>query len=122
MELKLEGSQLDQMIQAAVMQALGDVGKEALMKEVVRYLTQPDRERTYGGQQPASPLTHALRNAAGVAAMRHFTKLLEEDKDFVNQLEALYTDAVKKYLGQENREKIVDAMANRLSEAFKERY
>lgn len=39
MDLKVEGTDLQRLIESAVIRALGEAGQEALVKEVVRYLT-----------------------------------------------------------------------------------
>lgn len=118
MELKVEGSQLEQIINAAVFQALGETGKEALMQEVVRYLTTTNGR--YG--ETSSPLLNALRNAAQGAATRFFAEQIENDAEFRASIEGLYKDAVAKFLNQESREKVVERMAERLSAAFGDRY
>jgi hypothetical protein len=65
-EIKLEGEDLQMVLDAAIMQALGETGKELLIKEVVRYLTTPSGS---GIGSKTSPLMQALHHAAQNAAM-----------------------------------------------------
>jgi hypothetical protein len=122
MELKVEGSDLQKLIEGAVVQALGESGKDALVKEVVRHLTTPPQRNGYGSGQRPSPLMEALHGAAAQAASAYFRAKVEKDPAFVDALEQLYTDAVKKFLDTDTRAKTIDKMADRLSSAFGERY
>ncbi len=118
-DLKLEGTALQQLIEGAVIQALGTTGQEALVRHVVQWLTTPTSS-SYGSKN--SPLLDALTAAAGQAANKYFREKVETDPAFVEAIETLYVDAVKKFLDSETREKTVERMADRLSAAFEDRY
>lgn len=118
MELKLEGSALQQILEGAVIQALGESGRDALVKHVVEYLTTP--KGGYGAKN--SPLLDALNMAASQAATKYFRDKVENDPTFAAALEQLYADGVKKFLDSDTREKTIDRIADRLSSAFGDRY
>jgi hypothetical protein len=121
MDLKIEGTQLETVIQTALLQALGAAGQEALVKEVVRHLTTPPPSSGYG-RPLGSPLMQALQRASEQAADRYFRERLEKDPEFVAALESLYTDAFKRFNSAESREKTITRMAERLSGAFDKDY
>ncbi len=121
MDLKIDGTQLETVIHTALLQSLGAAGQEALVKEVVKYLTTRPQNFGYGREQPC-PLMDALHRASEAAAQKFFNKKLESDPAFVKALEGLYLDAFKKFNSSETREKTVTRMAERLSSAFDKDY
>lgn len=116
MDLKIEGPDLTALIEKATIDALGPVGQEALIKEVIRYLTKT--EPNAYGQPLRSPLMLALSTAADRIAARMLTERLEKDEEFIAQLEGIYKDAFRKFNDHDTREKLVERMAAKLSEAF----
>lgn len=118
MDLKIEGTDLQKLIEGAVVQALGETGRDALVKHVVQYLTTARS----GYTDKTSPLLEALHLASTQAANKYFRDKIESDPAFVAALEALYADAVKRFLDSDKREKTVERMADRLSAAFGDRY
>jgi hypothetical protein len=116
MDLKIDGSDLTALIEKATIEALGKTGQEALIKEVIRYLTAS--ERGYSGNAQPSPLMRALHTASDRIATRVISEKLEKDEEFVAQVEALYKDAFRKFNDLETREKLVTRMADKLGEAF----
>lgn len=118
MELKVEGSDLQKMLESAVVTALGEAGRDALVKNVVEYLTTPPRS----GYGEASPLMRALQTAANQAAHTYFRERLASDEAFQKMFDDLYTEVVKKMMNAETREKLVEKMTSKLSDAFESRY
>lgn len=116
MEFKLEGQDLKDILHKAVIDALGETGKEALLKEVVQYLTT--ERQAYDRAPKVSPLLQALHDAATGAARDYFTKRIEIDNEFAETLERLYLESVKKFTSVENTDKLTTKMAERLSAAF----
>lgn len=116
MELKIEGSNLQTLLEKATLEALGDAGREALVKEVVRYLVTAESYRN------ESPLRLAMRSAAAGVAQRVLAERIANDPAFVEAIESLYVDAFKKFHDAESREKLVARMAERLSSAFDKDY
>lgn len=119
MELKLEGEALNQLIEGAIIKALGETGQQALIKNVVSYLTT---SRSGYASDKDSPLLKALHAAASDSAAKYFRDKLQNDPTFVNELEKLFTDATKKFFDSETREKTIDRIVDRLSSAFGDRY
>lgn len=117
MDLKIEGEQLTKLIEGAVMQALGEAGREAIVKQVVKHLTTAPESTGYGSRPP-SPLVRALNDAAERVAHKFLTDKLANDAEFTAAVEGLYLEAFKRFNGAESREKIVTRMADRLSKAF----
>lgn len=121
MDLKVEGTVLQALLEKATLEALGVAGQEALLKEVVRYLTTAPPSSNYSSI-PASPLLIALRTASDRAAVKFFSEKVEKDPEFVAVLEGLYVEAVRRWQSADTREKLVVKMAERLSTAFGDRY
>ncbi len=118
MDLKVEGSDLQRLLEAAVMQALGEAGRDALTKHVVQYLTTP----VDGYGRKASPLLLALQNAAASVAEKHVREKMTSDPEFIAAIDSLYVEAFKKFNSAETREKTIERMSYRLSKAFAEDY
>lgn len=118
MELKVEGTDLSALIEKATIEALGTAGRDALVKEVVRYLTTEPTGSGYNNARPPSPMMVALRNAADRIASKVITERLEKDEEFVKQIEAIYVDAFRRFNDTETRQKLVTRMADKLAEAF----
>jgi hypothetical protein len=118
MDLKIEGPDLQKLLESAVVQALGEAGREALVKECVKYLTTP--QGSYRDQK--SPLLQALHAAAGEATKRYVTAKMANDPELISMIDSLYVDAFKRFNDAEVRSKLIDRMADRLESAFSEKY
>lgn len=116
MEVKVEGTALDGIIQKALLDALGDVGKEALVKHVMDYLTKP-QERGYGNKK-ISPLMEALDDQTREAAQKFFRERMENDTELLAQFEAIYVEAVQKFNQPDVKKKLTDKIAERVAAAF----
>jgi endo-alpha-1,4-polygalactosaminidase (GH114 family) len=118
-ELKLDDAQISSAMNAAILTALGETGKEAIIKEAVAYLAKQDG--SYGNRR--SPLFDIVHDVARKIATTVLTAKLETDEEFRAQVEALYTDALKRVFSVETREKLVEKMANAMGDAItKDRY
>jgi hypothetical protein len=108
----------------AVLAALGKEGEEKIVQACISYLTKtPDRNSYYGGSSvPVSPLMDIVFQQAREISRSFLREKLEKDEEFKAAVEKLYLDATRKFfgdgIGSEMREKLIDSMARRLSEAF----
>jgi len=120
MDVKVEKDTLNAALQEAVLRALGENGRELIIREAVAYLTKEEDRGTYGGGKQPSKLRQAMEDAADKIARVVFKEKLENDSEFRSHVEKLYEDATKKFFNAETREKLVDKLADKLSRAFSE--
>jgi hypothetical protein len=118
-ELKLSDEQVNAALQAAILAAIGDIGRERIIKEAVSYLLASDTR--FKGQP--SPLMEIVQNAAREIAKNILTDKLASDETFTTEVHRLYEDAVKKMFDVSTREKLVERLANKMAEGLeKDRY
>jgi fructose-1,6-bisphosphatase len=118
-ELKLNDEQVNAALQAAILAAIGDIGRERIIKEAVSYLIANDTR--FKGQ--VSPLMEIVQNAAREIAKTILTDKLATDETFTTEVHRLYEDAVKKMFDVATREKLVERLANKMAEGLeKDRY
>jgi len=118
MHLSVEGTDLQKVIEVAIVTALGEAGQKGLVEEVVRYLTQGRS----GYSQKDSPLKEALHDAASRAANLYFEKHLAADPQVQAALADLYQKAVAQFCGPKTQEKMVADIAARIAKAFDRDY
>jgi hypothetical protein len=116
MDIKVDPGTLDAALHEAVLRALGENGRELIIREAVAHLVK-EESNTYGSKQP-SKLRQAMWQAADDIARSVFKKKLEEDAEFRAQVEKLYEDATKRFFNVEHREKFVEKLAEKMSRAF----
>jgi len=116
-EIKLDDAQLQEALQAAILNAIGTAGREQIIKEAVAYLTRQDN--SYG--RSTSALSRIVNIAAEQIARTVLEKKFADDAEFQAQVESLYSDALKKLFDVENREKLISRMAEVMGRALSER-
>lgn len=116
LNVELKDEQLTEVMQTALIQALGDKGKEVLLQSVVKYLTTP--QQSYSGSTRATPIQEALNLAANQFASKYFLEKMETDTRFTDLIKDLYEEAYQNLLNKENKEKIVEAMSRALRKAI----
>jgi len=119
MDLKVGESDLKKLLDVAIIQALGDTGREALVKEVVRYLSTPG-EKSGFGREPPSPLMRALQETAESAGRRYFLDKIQNDPAFGAALEQVYAEALRSFVDGPLKEKIVKAMGEAFERVFRD--
>lgn len=121
MDLKLDSEAMQMMLQKIIVDSLGAVGQEALMKEMVRYMTT---ETTgYNGQKSNSPLMGSLRSACETAATRYIQNKFDTDPEWQKAIDEMYAEGVKRFFQGEAREKAIANIAERMASAFsRDRY
>lgn len=119
LKLNVDATMLEDLLHKGILEALSSSAQETLVQSVVKYLTTPNNS-SYG--PTGSPLLQALNQAARDAAFKYFAQRIEKDPVFIAEIDKLFEDALKKFFSSDTREKMVERMADRMSEAFKERY
>lgn len=118
-EIKLDDEQLNEALKAAILVAIGSAGREQIIKEAISHLTT--RERGAYGASQKSPLDQIIHEAARKIASALLSEKLAADPIFIENLGAIYSDALKKLFNVENREKLVERMADVMGRALSER-
>lgn len=117
MKVELDEEKLRTVLDSAIITALGETGKDAIIKEVVKYLTTEPTS----WKQGQSPLWTALRTSADQAARRYFDEKIATDPEFKKAIDAVYTEAFKMFFDTDFRHRMASEMAQTLSGAFTER-
>lgn len=113
----IRGEQLDQLLHKAIIDALGDEGRDLLIKETVAYLTTKET----GGYGPGrTPLIRALHVAASSAATRFAQEKIENDPEFQAMLRGVFERAVEQFMQPKVQTKLVDAISSALVRAFEQ--
>lgn len=119
MKLDVDGTQLEALLHSAIVESLGDKGREAIIREAVAHLTTaPASSSGYDRDKRPSPLMSSLHAAARAVAEKHIATKLTEDKAFIEQVEALYVDAARRMFDVENREKLATKLATAMGNAI----
>jgi len=118
-EIKLDDAQINKALEAAILVAIGEAGREAIITKAVDYL----KRSPTSGYNSASPLMEIVQEAARQVAKTLLKDKLAADSEFGRQVVSLYADAARKMFSVENRDKMVDRLANVMADALtKERY
>lgn len=119
--VKITDPELNAAMQAAILTAIGQRGQEQILSECIKYLTTKNEASRYGGNS-TSPLQDIIYNSARKVADTTITEKLKGDPEFIQQIEIIYLEAVKKFLSVEKREDLLERMVNKMAQAFEERY
>lgn len=111
MDLKLSDTQLNEMLQVAVIQALGDDAKALIIEQAIGYLMKPQKD--YRGQETVSPLLEAVQRATRNLAEKIVEERLAADQDFRVRLDEVFHLAVEKTFGDK------ELLATKLAEALR---
>lgn len=117
-EIKMDNDQTNQLLQAAILQTLGEKGQEMIIKEVVRYMTTSS-SNNYGA---STPLQDHIRSVGRDIAEKILRQKMESDPEFVAQIEEIYIQAFRKVFSTEGREELINRMATQMSAALTTRY
>lgn len=119
-EIKLDNDQLNAALHAAILTAIGETGREAIIKSAVAHLTTAPSS-SY--DKRGSPLLDVIHNAAREIASACLKEQLASDTEFLAQVKRLYTDATTRMFNVENREKLVEKLSSTMADALtKDRY
>lgn len=120
MELKLDKEQMDKVLHEAILQTIGESGRELIIKQAVEYLTK--ETDGYGGRKGPSPLRSAMNESAREVAKAIVKEQLENDDEFHQKVIELLSDAVKEFFSEGMREKVVGRITNAMYDAFNKEY
>jgi hypothetical protein len=114
--IQLSDEELKQAMHAAILKALGETGREAIIKHAIDYLTTAPRDAI-------SPVLRIVREAARDIAEATLKERLANDTAFVAQVQQLYADATAKLFAAETRDKLVERLSGMMADALtKDRY
>lgn len=121
MEVKVDGEQLGTLIGAAVLSQITGENRDKILKEAIQDLLVTRSGGLYS--QPSSKMQQAFNNAVENYA-RHFVEQhLQSDNELSKSLQSVITDAVVRvFMDSESREKLVNKIANAITESFGPRY
>jgi hypothetical protein len=117
--LQLNDEEMKQAMHAAILNALGVAGREAIVKHAVEYLTRP-RD---GYRDAVSPLLQIVRDVAHEIALSTLRERMVGDVAFQSQVRQLYADATAKLFAAETRDKLVERLSGLMADGLtKDRY
>lgn len=117
MKLEVKDANVDQLLELAILQALGDTAKDKLLTEVLAYLiTIP--VSSYG-QKQLSPIREIINTAASRVAHTIVVKRFAEDPEFQKAINDVVSEAIKNLML--DKEKLGEAMSSALNQALRDR-
>lgn len=118
MEIKVTDEQFKDMVSKAMFEQMPATQRDELVATAIRQLMTPSKNSyAYG---TLSPLQEAFNNAVRSVAIAHVEQRLKTDQSFIDQVDGLITDAVKKMAG-EDREKTVQSIARAIADGLSKR-
>jgi endo-alpha-1,4-polygalactosaminidase (GH114 family) len=115
MEVKITEDAVTAAMHKAILEALGEKGREQIIAETVKYLSTP-KDSYYG--KSITPLTEIMRQTAEQIAKAVCKDRIEKDPTFIAAVEDIFREAAKKFMDVETREKLVNRLANAMYEGF----
>ena len=110
MQLNLSEENLKTALEVAFLNAIGENGKELILKEVVTLLTKPQSDSYYG--KKSSMLTDIMYGAARDIAKKLLENKLENDEEFKTAVISVYAEAFQKVFVGEGRERLVTKISD----------
>lgn len=116
--VKLKDDVLEAAMRKTILAALDDIGREAIVREVVKHLVT-DTSGNYGERHP-SPLRKIMYDAAGAVARALITDQLNNDPEFQAKVKEIYAQAAEKFFSVENRPKLIEKIARGMERSLGE--
>lgn len=119
--IQLDKTQLDQLLHKAIVDSLGADGQQRIIDAVIKHLTRPQGNGGFRGgvnYEATSILQDLLNDSAQAVARQVCREKVENDPEFRAKVESVYADAAAKLFSVENREKLVEKMADKMGEAL----
>jgi hypothetical protein len=111
-EIKLDDTEVEIAMQAAILQAIGAVGREAIIKCAVAEITKT--KNSHG--QMDGPLWTLIRRESDRIAETILRGKIENDPEFLAAIESVYSEAAKRFLsGAESREKLIEKVVSSMT-------
>jgi len=121
MELKFNDEQLQKLIGTALVQAMDQQGKDALIGTALTHLVTKKPESSHFNARHISPIEQAFE-AAVFQQARKFAEEVVSTSDFAEKMSALVNEAAQKIFAEENRvivvEKIVAGIRDAMSKSY----
>lgn len=120
MDVRVDGDQFGSLIGAAVLSQITGENRDKILKEAIQDLLSV---KATGYGVASSPMQKAFNNAVESYARQFIEKQLESDTELSQHLQSVVTEAVKKvFVDAEARDKLVNKIANAITESFGPRY
>lgn len=113
--IDLDQAQLASVISLAIVKALDEKQKEALIQHALNELTAP--QIRYDGKKGASRIEEAFNAAVYTIAVDKARQMVTESDNVKKAIEAVIERAVKRVL-EERLEQVVERLAETISKAF----
>ncbi len=114
--VKVPDEALQAAMHKAILDSLGAIGQEKIIKEVISYLTT-EGDSYYGNRKP-SPLKGIMYECATTIARATIREQMLNDANFLARVKELYQQVVEKFLSIETREKLVTKLADAFESAL----
>lgn len=115
--LNLTDVELSQLLNKAIIDSLGEDGRQRIVEMAMKFLTTDPPCDSYGRSRP-SPLKEIIHDAVRDMARTHCRALIENDPGFQAQITSIFSDASAKMFAGEQREKLVEAFYGALWKTF----
>jgi hypothetical protein len=112
--VKLNDASVEAALQAAVLAALGEVGREAIVKTALAEIT---RSSLGPGGRKEGPLYDVIRTVTYSIATKVIEEKLRADVEFLGFVESVYLHGLRKFM-LTDRDKLVEAVSGKMSEAM----
>ena len=109
MDVKLEGAELSTLLHTALLQALGEKGREMIVQNAVTYLTT--RRNEGYGRGSGSPLEEMMQTAARDVARKFIEEMVANDQAFRAKMQSVFAEAAERAFSKENRAGMVESLA-----------
>jgi hypothetical protein len=119
MDLRVDDSTLKSLMAKAIVDALTPEAREKLIRDAVtQTLMQPEPSSIRHGGVGRSPLQQAFDYAVIEQSRKFANEIIATDPAFNDQLRKLFADVAAKIFDANNRENMVDAIADTLIRAM----
>ena len=121
MDVRVDADKFGELIGAAVLTQITGENRDKILKEAIQDLLVSRSGGAYS--QPSSKMQQAFNLAVECYARKFVEQQLETDTDLSQKLQSVVMDSVSKvFIDTEAREKLVNKIANAITESFGPRY
>ena len=112
--VKLNDASVEAALQAAVLAALGEVGREQIVKVALAEIT---RSSVGANGRREGPLYDVIRTVTYNIATRIIEDKLKADVEFLGFVESVYLHGLRRFMATD-KDKLVEAVSARMSESL----
>ncbi len=116
MDLKVDTNEMRELIGEALLRAIDEKSREALIQAAIRHLL----ERDSNAYDRKSPIERAFAFAAQSIAMKTAEQMLADNSEFKAALESMVAEAAAKVIG-DGRAQMVENIAKAISKGLESR-